>query len=219
VTIGLRHYCRNVRCRSKLKAPVENEHHAFCTPGCHQSFYWSRCLVCEKVIRRKNEHQKFGSGHAVCRSEHRRFPHAYDYPPGAKTALTPSVARVGGGCACAAGLKSGDRGDRPPFRCLADWCWGGDPGAGDHSLYDADGLTLARIVLERDGRYHLRSPRTCPRMSWDDLDPAKRRAESLALASLPLDPKLAARVKRDNETPHPMGLPPNRPPTGTTTQQ
>jgi hypothetical protein len=30
-----RHYCRNTHRRSKLKAPVENEHHAFCTPGCH----------------------------------------------------------------------------------------------------------------------------------------------------------------------------------------
>jgi hypothetical protein len=29
-----RHRCRNQRCRSKLPAPVENEHHAFCTRGC-----------------------------------------------------------------------------------------------------------------------------------------------------------------------------------------
>jgi hypothetical protein len=42
----LRHYCRNPRCRSKLKEPVD-AHRAFCTPGCHSSFYLKRCLVCE----------------------------------------------------------------------------------------------------------------------------------------------------------------------------
>jgi hypothetical protein len=75
----LRHYCRNPRCRSKLKAPVENHHHA-CTPGCHASFYRSRCLVCENVIRRKNEQQKLGSGHGRCRADYDRFRHVYDYP-------------------------------------------------------------------------------------------------------------------------------------------
>jgi len=51
-------------------------------------------------------------------------------------------------------------------------------------------------------------------MSWPDLEQAKHRAESLALAAIPLetvDPKLAARIKRDNATPHPMGSPLNRP--------
>ena len=42
----LRHYCRNPRCRSKLKEPVD-AHRAFCTPGCHSSFYLKRCVVCE----------------------------------------------------------------------------------------------------------------------------------------------------------------------------
>jgi len=114
------------------------------------------------------------------------------------------------------GLKIGLEGDRPPFRCLTHHRWGGDPDhGGDHSLYDRDGLTIARVVLEGDGRYHLRSPVTWPRMSWADLGKAKRGAESFALMAIPLaavDPKLAARIKRDNETPHPMGPPLNRPP-------
>ena len=42
-----RHYCRNTHCRAKLAAPVDNEHHAFCTSGCHAIFYRHRCLVCE----------------------------------------------------------------------------------------------------------------------------------------------------------------------------
>jgi hypothetical protein len=43
----LRHRCRNPRCRMKLALPVANQHRAFCTPGCHSSFYLKRCLVCE----------------------------------------------------------------------------------------------------------------------------------------------------------------------------
>jgi hypothetical protein len=46
-------------------------------------------------------------------------------------------------------------------------------------------------------------------LSWPDLAKAKHRAESVALSAIALDavnPKLAARIKRNNETPHPMGL-------------
>jgi hypothetical protein len=52
---SLRHYCRNPRCRMKLQAPVENEHRAFCCRGCFESFYRSRCLVCEEPMRRKTD--------------------------------------------------------------------------------------------------------------------------------------------------------------------
>ena len=51
-SIKLRHYCRNPRCRSKLKQPVENPRRAFCTRGCHSSFYHSRCL--RTAIRAKD---------------------------------------------------------------------------------------------------------------------------------------------------------------------
>jgi hypothetical protein len=68
-------------------------------------------------------------------------------------------------------------------------------------------------VLEGDGRYHLRTPLTSARWSWGDLDEARRGAERFALMAMPLraaDPKLATRIRRDNETPHPMGPPLNR---------
>jgi hypothetical protein len=45
-----RHYCRNLHCRSKLKAPVENERDAFCTRGCFEIFYRTRCRVCERRL-------------------------------------------------------------------------------------------------------------------------------------------------------------------------
>ena len=44
----VRHYCRNPKCRSKLKAPIANTRKAFCTRGCRERFYRFRCYVCEE---------------------------------------------------------------------------------------------------------------------------------------------------------------------------
>jgi hypothetical protein len=52
-----RHYCRNPRCRSKLKQSVADPRDAFCARGCHASFYRHRCLVCEGKMARKTENQ------------------------------------------------------------------------------------------------------------------------------------------------------------------
>jgi hypothetical protein len=41
----------------KLALPVENPRDAFCTRGCHSSFYRRRCVVCEGEMVRKTEHQ------------------------------------------------------------------------------------------------------------------------------------------------------------------
>ena len=60
-TETLRHHCRNPRCRSKLPMPVSNPREAFCTKGCHSSFYLHCCLACEGPLQRKREDQK------VCR--------------------------------------------------------------------------------------------------------------------------------------------------------
>ena len=54
-------YCRNRKCRTKLKKPVSNQREAFCARGCHTSFYLNRCLVCEDPLQRRNKTQK------VCR--------------------------------------------------------------------------------------------------------------------------------------------------------
>jgi hypothetical protein len=197
-----RHYCRNQRCRSKLKAPIDNPHHAFCCRGCHGQFYRVRCLVCEDPMQRKRENQRFKSGHAKCQSEYQRFPRVYDF---VSVQLAPDSqnARGGLGSAHSTGVKTrGFRGGST---------WSVDSGAGDLSLYAQDGLTVARIVLEGD-HYHLRSPVTRPRLSWPDLEDAKRGAERIALAMLPLDAKTAGRVARDNSTPHPMGIPRTQPP-------
>jgi len=108
----IRHRCRNTRCKCKLAE--RNEHYAFCTPGCHSSFYRSRCLVCEEPMRRKNDNQKLGSGHKVCAAEYRRFPHAYDYPQSGKTALPTGNVNGGGRSAHSTGIKSATNGEPAP---------------------------------------------------------------------------------------------------------
>ena len=54
-------FCRNRKCRTKLKAKVSNQCEAFCSRGCHTSFYLKRCIVCEGPLQRRNKTQK------VCR--------------------------------------------------------------------------------------------------------------------------------------------------------
>jgi hypothetical protein len=201
----LRHRCRNQRCRSKLRQPVENLHHAFCTRGCYESFYRSRCLVCEEPMRRKRESQKLGRGHKVCEREYRKFPRAYDLPVHKVQIYDESLRSTD-----STALKSRLEGERPYHRALRHWSWHSD--GIEHELRDAAGTLMARLESNA-GRHRLTHPRTTPIQSWIDLDRAKRGAESLALMAMPLeavDPKLAARIKRDNPTPHPMGPPINR---------
>src|SRR5262249_54483317 len=52
MSVEPRHYCRNLKCRSRLPEPVENEHRAFCTRGCYKRFYRNRCRVCERDLRK-----------------------------------------------------------------------------------------------------------------------------------------------------------------------
>ena len=57
----LRHYCRNARCRDRLKEPVENARAAFCSEGCYTGFYRLHCLVCEEPFKRTSPTQKLCS--------------------------------------------------------------------------------------------------------------------------------------------------------------
>jgi hypothetical protein len=177
MTRKAKHYCRNPRCRMKLPAPVENEHHALCTPGCHTSFYRSRCLVCEDPMRRRREGQRIKSGHGKCSAEYRRFPHVYDLPD---RPVVPMVGISNESLAEAhsTGLKTRIEGDRPPFQCLRMWAWTPEADC-ELELHDQYGQMLARLEHNR-GRYRLTHPRTVPILSWPDLDEAKHHAEGLA---------------------------------------
>jgi hypothetical protein len=54
---GLRHYCRNPKCRMKLKTRASNAREAFCTRSCYRSFYRHRCVICEQPMERRTENQ------------------------------------------------------------------------------------------------------------------------------------------------------------------
>jgi len=200
--------CRNPRCRSKLPTPVESPHRAFCTRGCYESFYRTRCRVCERDLRktgkRGDENRRYCRPPNRCASEARKWPEKYGF--GARPLLPPVQRKNNDSYIDSTGLKIGREADRPRHRTLRSWSWHSDDL--EHELRDAAGTLLARIESNA-GRHRLTHPRTWPILSWPDLAEAKHRAESVALSA---NPKLAARIKRDNETPHPMGPPLNRPP-------
>jgi hypothetical protein len=178
----LRHRCRNPRCRLKLAEPVANEHLAFCTPGCHSSFYRRRCLVCEKDLPAGPAHRKTCKS-AKCRSEYRRFPHAYLYAKNVERPLRKPI-------------KSGTE------TCINSergWHW--EECGGEYSLLDREGLVEARLIPVGDAdRYVVR---LSPGIDYGAyaLSDAKRQAISLCLAQLPVELKVAARLARLNELP------------------
>ena len=90
---AVRHFCRNPRCRQKLAQPVESPRKAFCSRGCHASFYRSRCLVCERELERGPANRKLCK-RASCKAELRRFSHVYTFegapkPPSTENAQRP----------------------------------------------------------------------------------------------------------------------------------
>jgi hypothetical protein len=110
-TQTLRHYCRNQRCRSKLPSPVSNPRDAFCTRGCHSSFYRKRCLICECEMQRKTEHQLI-CGKRRCRNALQgRFSLGRYAPPFAVVSPLENPTKPG--------IKSGVANDRA-WRIVAD---------------------------------------------------------------------------------------------------
>jgi hypothetical protein len=63
----------------KLKVPVENFHKAFCTPGCHASFYLKRCLICERPIIKKSSKREL-CDKSKCRSALQSNQYRFRYP-------------------------------------------------------------------------------------------------------------------------------------------
>jgi hypothetical protein len=90
-----RTYCRNPKCRGKLKISVESERDAFCCRGCFTAFYRRRCLVCEQLFDRKTENQRV-CRRAKCHSEFRRDRARFlggRYPSGPLADISPKSAR------------------------------------------------------------------------------------------------------------------------------
>ena len=75
---GMRVRCRNLRCRSKLPVPTENDHKAFCSPFCHAQFFHWKCAVCETPIPRgRHSKPRKCCRDPKCRSAYRRFHETY----------------------------------------------------------------------------------------------------------------------------------------------
>jgi hypothetical protein len=205
--VTARHYCRNPRCRTKLAEPVENPAKAFCCRGCSESFYLRRCLVCEKNISHDpmTGEARTGGGRKrqfcgrKCKAKARQSPHLYrwELPPYRESAkLVRSADKTG--------LKIGLKGDRPKVLWSdaegQGWQWESEEF--EHRLIGRDGK-LAAHLWAVGSRWYLLRPRTSPLQSAASLDEAKRLAVSLALANLPLDPIMAARIERASASPAP----------------
>jgi hypothetical protein len=108
-----RHRCRNPRCGTKLRQPTDHRLEAFCCEGCFESFYRSRCIVCERPIAQKTKPRRV-CNRQKCRGQFRRHPEQFlsaRYPG-------PGLSQISSGSAHFTGLKIGQKGGRP-FRIVA----------------------------------------------------------------------------------------------------
>jgi hypothetical protein len=109
-TQTLRHYCRNPRCRSKLPSPASDPRNAFCTRGCHSSFYLKRCLVCENDKPAGSTARRKLCRRPKCEGRYRKNSAHYSFlGAGADTASAANVPRS----AQSTGIKSADFDARP----------------------------------------------------------------------------------------------------------
>ena len=109
-TQTLRHYCRNPRCRSKLPSPASDPRKAFCTRGCHSSFYLKRCLVCENDKPAGSTARRKLCRRPKCEGRYRKNSAHYSFL-GADTTSAANVPRS----AQSTGIKSADFDDRPCY--------------------------------------------------------------------------------------------------------
>jgi hypothetical protein len=193
--IAVRHYCRFDR--TKLSEPTDNPKRAFCCRGCFNSFYRSRCVVCESPIRRKNERQKTCID-VRCKADLQQFPLAYSWPEKRLPPSYPSAKSVSPSKNIDfIGLETGDRVVRGPvsYRCLSHWYWENDLDVEWRLFTDRDQLA-ARINL-RSNVWTLTWPRTIGVQSRPMLEDAKQLAISIAVNNL-IDAKTTARLARAN---------------------
>ncbi len=94
----------------KLKPPVENEHHAFCTPGCYSQFYLKSCIVCENSLPAGSTARRLICKRAKCKSALRATPNRYKWPPSYPTS---QAALNGSESPIKSGLKTAHKGARP----------------------------------------------------------------------------------------------------------
>jgi hypothetical protein len=182
----LRHYCRNINCRTKLPEPTANLRRAFCNRGCHAVFYRNRCLVCENELPPGRSDRKL-CRRPKCRREYRQN----------KVLFEPPKQKNGSGTARAhLALKTLDK--TGTFLWGLDGrAWRFEAGASKWWLCDREGRVA--VVFQREGsRYVIIKPHSIPEQSAATLEDAYRLAGNFALWTLPLDPDTASRVRAAN---------------------
>ncbi len=163
------YYCRNEHCRSKLAAPVENLHRAFCCRGCFERFHRKHCLVCENV-KRHPERQLCGN--ISCKREKAHFPHLFKFSGTTLAGTVKAVAEV-------------------PILSTVKWLSGGMRGFGwaesdidTWRLYDHEGRIRA-TVRRAEGGDRWWVARATPESPIETLAAAQHRGFLFALWSTP----------------------------------
>ena len=76
----VRQRCRNRNCKKNLPAPTANDHHAFCRAWCHEAFYGSKCLVCEKPLPPDSRSTRKLCKRPKCRYTYSQNRSFFDFP-------------------------------------------------------------------------------------------------------------------------------------------
>jgi hypothetical protein len=100
-TADLYRRCRNPHCKSRLAAPVDNPHKAFCTAGCH-----AQCVVCEKDKPAGRSDRKLCQ-RPKCRTDYRKNKSLF-----ARTGPGTDLCRLSSRNAQSTGTKIADLADR-----------------------------------------------------------------------------------------------------------
>jgi hypothetical protein len=200
--------CRNDRV--ELKPPTENRRHAFCCRQCYVTWYRKHCLVCDDATGPRSPEERYPTrnlcGRSDCRSAFRRNPaifEAFGVPNGPKSAallrrgldqtglgVTPPAAdpheiSTSDGVSGRSPVASADRLRWSDWQGRG-WRWEVD-GEDDWLLLDHVGRLAVHLNRQAAG-WRVVHPRIVPEAIEPDLDAAKVRAQTLALASLPLHP-------------------------------
>ena len=180
--------CRNLRCRSKLPVPTENDHKAFCSPHCHAQFFHWKCAVCETPIPRgRHSKPRKCCRDRKCRSAYRRFHETYSPPEKPSGGHREPIREADVKNPCGTGSFFGEKGVR-------GWRW---EASGDkHCLFLHD--RHVATVSGAEGDWKITRPRTIPVQGASTLEAARKKAVEAALWTLPLDPATAKHIARTN---------------------
>ena len=180
--------CRNLRCRSRLPIPTENNHKAFCSPYCHARFFHWKCAVCENPIPR-GRHSKLRKccRKPDCRSAYRRFRETYSPTEKPSAGHREPIREADVKNPCGTVAFFGDRSVR-------GWRW--EASESEHRLLFHE--RHVATVSGAEGDWKITYPRTIPVQGAPTLEAARKKAVEVALWTLPLDPAAAKHIARTN---------------------